>query len=81
MNSINYLIKAGASVDKGQVIGYMGSTGDSLSPHLHMDFLMHGWMLPPSKMKQVDPLPFLPRAEVFARLIEDETHGIRFEEI
>lgn len=81
LNSINYLCKkTGVKVKKGQPVGAMGTTGDSLDPHLHFEILMHGFMLPPVKMRQVDPIPFLPRDEVVERLIEDATHGVRFEE-
>lgn len=40
----------GATVNKGDVIGYVGSTGNSTGPHLH-----YGWMVNGS---YVDPLPF-----------------------
>lgn len=38
----------GMSVEKGQVIGYIGTTGRSSGPHLHYEVLVHG--------EQVDPL-------------------------
>lgn len=80
MNSINYAIQEGCKVVKGQTLGLMGSTGDSKDPHLHYETLIHGWMLPNYKMRAADPIPFLPKTEVTKRLIEDELHGIKFEE-
>jgi len=41
-------------VEKGQVIGLVGSTGHSTGPHLHYEIRVDG--------KRVDPRTFLPNA-------------------
>lgn len=38
----NYIVSAGQSVSQGQVIGYVGSTGWSTGPHLHLEMYLNG---------------------------------------
>ena len=50
-NTIPSNIKVGAKVTKGQVIGYMGTTGNSTGAHLHFQLEKDG--------VPIDPKPFL----------------------
>ena len=47
-----YLVKIGDKVVQGQVIGLMGSTGNSSGPHVHFEVRMNN--------TPVDPKPYLP---------------------
>ena len=42
----------GETVSQGQVIGYVGSTGNSTGPHLHYEIRENG--------SRIDPLTYLP---------------------
>lgn len=45
--------RVGANVNAGDVIGYVGSTGNSSGPHLHFEVWING--------AAVDPLKYIPR--------------------
>lgn len=52
-------IRAGARVQQGQIIGYVGSTGLSTGPHLHFEFFQAGRYVDPlgKKFPSADPVP------------------------
>lgn len=42
MHMTYYVVSAGQNVGAGEIIGYVGSTGDSTGPHLHFGILKNG---------------------------------------
>ncbi len=48
-----YTVEAGQYVNRGQLIGYVGNTGTSVSPHLHYEVLF--------KNEQINPINFFQR--------------------
>ena len=39
-----YAVKAGDAIQQGQTIGYVGNTGNSTGPHLHLELCRDGSM-------------------------------------
>lgn len=52
MHMTHFIVSSGQSVETGQVIGYVGSTGDSTGPHLHFGISYNG--------VYVNPLEYIP---------------------
>lgn len=52
-------VKAGDTVQTGQLLGYMGNTGNSFGQHLHFELHNGEWNF--EKTNAVNPLPFLVR--------------------
>lgn len=48
-------VTEGATVQKGDVIGYVGSTGRSTAPHLHWTLYVNGLAVNPRDWVQVEP--------------------------
>ncbi|HEY3365300.1 MAG TPA: peptidoglycan DD-metalloendopeptidase family protein [Symbiobacteriaceae bacterium] len=46
---IDYDVKAGQTVKRGQRIGFLGSTGDSTGPHVHYEIHLDGVAIDPAK--------------------------------
>lgn len=52
-NSIN-LVKVDEKVSKGQLIGYVGSTGNASGPHLHFEYRIKGKAINPRKVLKLN---------------------------
>lgn len=67
-------IKVGARVKGGQIIGYVGSSGESTGPHLDYRLLYHGRYVNPLswKFQPADPLPprYLPDFEQKVKVLQ-----------
>ncbi|MEN2768532.1 murein hydrolase activator EnvC family protein [Ornithinibacillus xuwenensis] len=56
-----YAISDGQVVQQGDLIGYIGSTGNSTGPHLHFEVHKGGWIgFYPPNSNVVNPLNYLP---------------------
>ena len=50
-HNTSFAVSAGDSVKQGDVIAYVGSTGNSTGPHCHFEIRING--------HSVDPMPYL----------------------
>ncbi|MDO8442792.1 MAG: peptidoglycan DD-metalloendopeptidase family protein [bacterium] len=64
LSSLARGIKKGASVRQGQVIGYVGSTGQSTGSHLHYEMLKFGGLINPFNVVVPDGKPIADSDEV-----------------
>lgn len=63
-------VAAGQRVNKGEIIGYVGSTGRSTGPHLHYEVRMDG--------EAVNPIPYMVESEAqqaFALVMDEGGQG------
>lgn len=63
-----YSVKAGQRVQKGDLIGYVGSTGRSTGPHLHYEVRIAG--------DAVDPTPYMTGEYALADLSAEEANAM-----
>ncbi|WP_100448909.1 M23 family metallopeptidase [Glycomyces xiaoerkulensis] len=52
-------VEEGDAVSTGQVLGHVGTSGNSSEPHLHFETQVGNDTLPPHSALAVDPIPFM----------------------
>lgn len=58
-------ITAGSKVRQGQVIGYVGMTGNTTGPHLHFELIQNGKHVNPQKVTQ------LPKSKLLGKILQE----------
>ncbi len=69
MSRFNNDLKTGSTVTMGEVIGYVGMTGDATGPHLHYEFHVAGVYTDPlsAKLPEANPIPSKYRKDFLAQ--------------
>jgi murein DD-endopeptidase MepM/ murein hydrolase activator NlpD len=65
-----FAVKPGDEVTRGQIVGYVGSTGDSTAPHLHYEVHKNDKVVNPMNYYNDDLAP-----EEFAMMVDLATSG------
>jgi len=69
LSRFNNRLKRGSRVEKGDLIGYVGMTGDATGPHLHYEFRVNGQHKDPLtvELPEVNPIPSHYRKDFLAQ--------------